>query len=226
MSLFTDLPFDVLTEIIEFLPPFAALQLRQTSKHYNRVVMSCQTYWYQHFTFYLIKQHKRVALFQTACPKTHKQPHTLNITCLDIHQEEQLAKQFEIPVKDLGDYMEREHPPLDINMCTNAQHYTFEIPKHRRCIPIESIDYHPLQQTYIYRFLIHNYRRRREKTKRYNASETAQSLKRLERLLAKQQADIDKTRKQIDALRQVSNELKQLKENTIFFNTKSRLYPK
>lgn len=224
-SSFSDLPFDVLTEVIEYLPPYAALQLRQTSKYHNEVVMRCQTYWYQHFTFYLITQHKRVALFQTACPKTHKQPHIIGTMCLNVNQEEHYAKKFQIPIKELAEFLEHEQPPIDINECTNPQHYTFEIPKHRRNIPIKPVDYHPDQQTYIYRFLIHNYRRRREKIKRYNASDTTQEVKRLERLQAKQQSDLEKTRRQIEALKQVSQELKQLKNNTIFFNTKSRLYP-
>jgi hypothetical protein len=225
LTKFEHLPFDVLTEIVEFLPPFAALQLRQTSKRYNEVVMGCQTYWYQHFTFYLITQHKRVALFQTACPKTHKLPHVINIMCLDIQQEEHYSKLYKIPVTELAQFLERERPPIDINECSNPQHYTFEVPQHRRCIPINPKDYHPHQQTYIYRFLIHNYRRRRERIKRYNASETRLEIKRLERLHAKLQSDIEKTRKQIEALKQISSELKIVKDNNVFFGTKSRLYP-
>jgi F-box associated protein len=189
------LPNDVISLIVEYLGCWDALQFRQTCREINEIVIRRQTYWYQHFTWFLIKQNKRVALLKTACKRTHIKPPGPTCT-LDSSS----------------------------NKCSNPSHFVFDAPLNRCCIPIDSVDFDPQHQKYIYRFLIHNYRHRRSRAKGFEQSETAADIRNANRKIVKLQLELEKTKKQLETLIDMANEQKLIKSNTVFFGTKSRQY--
>jgi ribosomal protein S20 len=220
--------------IIEIISPWDALQLRSASKKLYEVVSSFQSYWYRQFCWYLICQKKRPAMFKTGCKRKHIQPHS--IECLNVQQEVQLATQLNMHVSELCNI---DITPFatenDDYKCTNASHYMYEIPANRFLIPLDPNDYKPNEQSYLYRFLIHNYRQQRQRVSRYNKSDIKTQLRQVQDELTKQQKEYDrlldqcqreiqkfKTRQKF--LKGVYQQLERLDNNKVFHNQRSRTY--
>jgi hypothetical protein len=226
MAELTTLPAEIWANIIEYLGSWDALQIRQTCTLINENIIACQTYWYRHFTWFLIKQNKRVALFKTACKRYHKDDIKVGVNCLSVQQEEALSVALAVPISKLG---ESGVVTADVLSkagisCGNPQHYIYDLPESRHQIPIHPSDYHPKKQLYIYRFLIHNYRHRRDKVKRFNIDDVTLDIKRMERHVAKLLIDTERARRQLEMLKEAAAELKIVRKNDVFFGTKSRQY--
>jgi hypothetical protein len=219
-----DIPRELWSTIVEYLGPWDALQLRQTSKAFHTVVVECQQYWYRQFTWFLIKQNLRVALWKTACKRSHNPEIAPSLNCISLSDEETLAVQLGIAVADLPREIEVNPRLLMTFKCTNPQHYIFEVPKTRFHIPIDPSDYHPAQQVYVYRFLIHNYRHRRERSRRFTKHAVNDELKASKKRLATLQIETERLRRRIALLQETATELKMLETNTVFFGYKSRSY--
>jgi len=226
MSYFDSLPKEIIFMIINLIPSWNALSLRQTCHILNENVIQNQVYWYRQFTLYLIKQNKRVALFKTGCKRKHKSDVPLTVNCLSSKQEADLADELSLSITKLPDYLEQQNVEVSITVadCQNPLHFVYEVPRILADIPIVSADFHPTEQIYLYRYLIHNYRTRRDKVKRYNSDmikvqkrETVGSLKRAE-------AAVEKHRKKLETLSNIATQLKMIEKNKVFFNSKSRQY--
>lgn len=221
------LPKELVFMIVDLLSSWDALSLRQTCHDMNERVIQNQCYWYRQFTLYLIKQNKRVALFKTGCKRKHKPDVPLTVNCLSSQQEADLAEELSLSITKLPLFLESpDHDPVSITVaeCQNPLHFVYEVPRVLSDIPIVAADFHPTEQIYLYRYLIHNYRTRRERVKRYNSDaiklqkrETLASLKRAE-------AAVEKHRKKLETLAGISTQLKMVETNKVFFGSKSRQY--
>lgn len=219
-----DIPSEVWTMVVEYLKPWDALQLRQSSTVFNTIVVGCQPYWYRQFTWFLIKQNLRVALWKTACKRSHNPEISPSLNCISVTDEELLAGQLGIKTADLAKEV-KANPGILMNLkCTNPQHYIFEVPKTRFHIPIDPSDYHPGQQVYIYRFLIHNYRHRRQRSRRFIKQNVTDELKTSKKRLATLQFETERLLRRIKLLQETAAELTMMEKNTVFFGCKSRNY--
>lgn len=221
----SELPAEVWSLVVNYLKPWDALQLRRASRRFNEVVIGCQTYWYRQFTWFLIKQNLRVALWKTACKRTHNPRVRVSLDCFSLSEEEKLADRLGIPVRDLPERVANDPSVCSGHVCSNPQHYIFDVPRSRYHIPIDPSDYHPNQQTYVYRFLIHNYRHRRERCRRFSKQLVNDDLKTSRKRIAALQNEMDKLRRRVTMLEETSLELKMLETNKVFFGCKSRNYP-
>lgn len=225
MNLFEKLPKEIVFIIVDKLSAWSALNLRQTNRELNRNVMQNQKYWYRQFTLYLIRQNKRVALFKTGCKRTHKSDIPLTVNCLTSEQEANLAEELNINLRDLASHLENSTlTTAKITDCQNPLHFVYEVPKVLSDIPIVSADFHPNEQIYLYRFLIHNYRTRRDKVKRFNLDEVKSQKREAQKSLKRAEAAVEKHRKKIQVLNGISKELKLTEKNKVFFGSKSRQY--
>lgn len=233
-----DVPSEVWFLIMDYLSPWDNLQLRQTTHDMNTVVTGHQSFWYRHFTWYLIQQNKRIALFKTGCAKRHRPNVRRGVYCLTLAQEQQLSEARGVSVTDLPGELEHHLEWLDDDAyrCENVNHYSYVLPTNRFAIPLDSDDYHPNNgQLYLYRFLIHNYRRQRQRAKRYNKktverqiTDVKKDLRRQRRHLKEIQSrcekEIRKTKARDAFLRDMQDQLKRLDENRVFYGKRTREY--
>lgn len=116
---------DVIPLIVEHLSCWDALQFRQTCTFMNESVILCQTYWYQQFTWFLITQNKRVALFKTACKRVHDQRYTNCNTDCCVNPTHFI---FDVPL----DRRSIPIDPIDFNPSQQKYIYRFLIHKYRQ----------------------------------------------------------------------------------------------
>lgn len=115
--------------------------------------------------------------------------------------------------------------------CTDSSHYIYKLPPNRFAIPLNPSDYHPEEQLYIYRFLIHNYRHQRQRASHYRQDEVARQLKELDQTLTHQRRElqriadqVQRTRKRRALLKNVQQQINRLETNHVFHGKKSRHY--
>jgi hypothetical protein len=219
--------------IISYLKPWNALQLRQASHFFYSAVTGFQSYWYRQFCWYLIVQRKRPAMFKSGCPRTHKEPPSLE--CLDVQQEIDLATRLGVRVAELSELI-NERLLSDMGFqCSNPIHYVYHLPGDRFAIPLDPNDYKPDEQVYCYRFLIHNFRQQRQRCARYNKAQVKEQLRlvhselrakerELEKIVDNYRKDIQRIKDRARFLRSIHEQLMRVDENRVFHGQRSRTY--
>lgn len=220
----TKVPKELVFQICDHLSAWDALNLRQTCRSLNRAVVEHQTFWYRCFTWYLIKQNKRVALYKTGCKRHHKTDIEPSVRCLTSDQESDLADELDISISNLSDYLEKNADTITPEQCQNPLHFVYEVPKKLSDIPIVPEDFHPTEQVYLYRYLIHNYRTRRDKIKRYTAEDIKEQRRATIIALKRAQAAVEKHQRKLKTLLSITTEMRLLERNKVFFGSKSRQY--
>lgn len=220
-------PKELWLMIVDYLGPFDALSLRATSHFFNTIVTSHQTYWYRQFAWFLVVQNKwRAAIFKTGCGRTHKVNIPKSPACLSLEQERLIVNIYRIKPEKVRPMIEQCPELMDGLECSNPLHFVYELPKSRFSIPIISADFHPTEQIYMYRFLIHNYRHRRAKVKRFAPVAVKVQKKQTEIEICKLETELEKMRKKLISLTLIHEELTLLDKNKVFFGSKSRQYPR
>lgn len=228
-------PTEVWYRIVENLDAWDALKLRAASRRLYAVVTLFDEYWYRQFTWYLVSQDKKAAMFKTGCDRRHKQHVPRSQHCLSIQQEEELAAQLGIPIERLTRRIEDDPSILDGVECTNVNHYVYDLPKRRSEMPLNRKDYKPGDQIYLYRFLIHNYRQQRQSARNYSTQKVVEQLKavqqdlekqrvELTRLVARCKKEIRRTKRREASLQDMARRCKKLEHNRVFHGRRSRQY--
>jgi hypothetical protein len=231
------LPIEIWYALCDYLGPWDALQLRTANRWFYACITRHQSYWYRQFTWYLIQQNKKIALFKTGCTKQHKRNIERGINCLTLEQERRIMERYKLEsVSDLGHQLAVHPNWLDDEPCENVAHFTYDIPRHRFAIPLDPADYHPNDgQLYCYRFLIHNYRRQRQRAQRYDETTLRDQLRQNQRELSRQRAElktlvarcergIRQTKHRDFFLRGMLSRLKMLAQNKVFYSRRTREY--
>ena len=228
-------PPEIWRRIVDHLDAWDALKLRTTSRTLYAVVTRYDAYWYRQFTWFLVNQDKKAAMFKTGCNRRHKRHVVRSQHCLSLRQEELLSARLGIGMDRLTGTIERDPSILDDVECTNVNHFVYDLPKTRSAMPLNREDYAPNDQIYLYRFLIHNYRLQRQKARNYNTQKVSSQLKivktdldkqrgQLSRVLARCERDIKRTKKREASLQEMSTRCKKLEMNRVFHGRRSRRY--
>jgi len=234
-NLYSPFPPEIWQKIIDNLEAWDALKLRAASKELYCVVTTYEAYWYRQFTWYLVNQDKKAAMFKTGCPRRHKSHVSRSLYCLTMQQEDELSARLQIPLDRLAQATEEDPSLLDGSECTNVHHYVYYLPKTRMEMPLNREDYNPRGQIYLYRFLIHNYRQQRQKARNYSTKRVKDQLKIVQedlykqrreftRLVARCKKEIRRAKRREAALLEMSRRCKKLEKNRIFHGRRSRQY--
>ena len=228
----SDLPIEILRIIILNLSSWESLQLRHTSRFFYCVVTNYQSYWYRHFCGYLIKHKKKAAMYQMQCKREHVAPYSID--CLTLDDEIKLAQHLNIDVCDLPTYLNEdsnkiyEHYQIS---CMCANHYFYDIPENRMNIQINADDFHPNDQIYCYRYLIHNYRQQRNRAAKYTKEDVKQQLKQLsyekkefQKIVQLYKTKINKLNDRQKFVLNIRDQLTKMQSNKVFLNQRSRKY--
>lgn len=228
-------PIEIWRKIIDNLDAWDALKMRAVSRELYGVVTLYDAYWYRHFTWYLVNQDKKAAMFKTGCARHHKKHVPRSSHCLSLQQEEALSAKLGIPLDRLSRTIEADPSVLAGVECTNVNHYIYELPKTREEMPLNREDYNPHDQIYLYRFLIHNYRQQRQKARNYTMEKVQEQLKlvqsdvkkqrtELSRLIAQCKRDLKRTKRREANLLEMGRRCKKLENNRVFHGRRSRQY--
>lgn len=230
-------PAEIWHRIIDNLDAWDALNLRTTCRELCTVVTLYDAYWYRHFTWYLVTQDKKAAMFKTGCARRHKRHVPRSSHCLNLQQEEILVNRLAIPLDQVTEVFEKDPNVLErVGLeCTNVNHYVYDLPKTRDEMPLNSDDYNPGAQIYLYRFLIHNYRQQRKSARNYTTQKVLSQLKlvctdlekqriELSRLIAQCKRNIKKTKRREASLQDMARRCEKLDQNKVFHGRRSRQY--
>jgi len=224
-------PTEIWNIIIDNLEAWDSLNLRLSSKQLYKIVTHYHSYWYKQFTWYLVCYGKKPAMFKTDCDRRHKAHIPRTSHCLSLSQEEEIASNLNCTVNDLFDLIIHKPEIMHGYECTNVNHYMYDLPQTREEMPLNQKDFHPRDQVYLYRFLIHNYRHQRQKARNYNNDKVDDQLKIIKSDLTKQHNELDRIKRNIKRmknrealLQDMKRRCDKLKENRVFYGRRSRQY--
>lgn len=232
MTIFLELPVEIWHMIIDWLNPWDALQLRQSCRQIWRHVTGHQAYWYRRFCWLMIRQKKRPAMLKSGCRRYHKKSVLPGMNCLSLQQELRLCQMHQITFTELKRRIKADPDKMLKNIkCSNANHYIYEIPQAPSKVSLDTKDYDPNTQLYLFRYLIHNYRAQRQSISRYDLKTIETQQKTVRKELQTKRRIIDQCRREMNRIKErdawlqsVQQQLKRLEKNKVFYGKKSRQY--